>query len=174
MNGSNLISQTIHFLLYLGLQILLVRNLVLFDKAFCFVYLGFLLLLPIEIGNIALMLIAFGTGLTIDMFYDSMGMHAAAAVLIMYLRPYYINFLMPKGGYESVDTPTISKMGLNWFATYTIPLIFIHLFTLFFIEAGGFGMFWFTLSKVILSTILTFLIITLIQYFFYSSRRSSI
>jgi hypothetical protein len=101
-----------------------------------------------------------------------MGMHAAAAVLTMYLRPFYIGLIMPKGGYDAVAVPSINKMGFNWFATYTIPLIFIFLFAIFFIEAGGFGMFWFTFTKVILSTALTFLVLTIIQFFFYTKKSS--
>jgi hypothetical protein len=174
MNGSNIISQSIKFILYLSLQILLVRNLVIFDKAFCFAYLGFLLLLPLELGTVALLLIGFVTGITVDIFYDSLGTHAAGAVGIMYLRALYISLIMPKGGYDAVAIPSIGKMGFNWFVTYTLPLIFIYLFIIFFIEAGGFGMFWFTITKVFMSTALTFIVITIIQYFFYSPKKSTI
>jgi hypothetical protein len=47
---------------------------------------------------------------------------------------------------------------------YSIPLVFLHHAVLFFTEAGGFGIFWFTLSKVMTSLLFTMSIILLLQY----------
>jgi hypothetical protein len=82
-----------------------------------------------------------------------------------------MNLITPKGGYENLAIPTLKGTGLDWFSTYAFPLVLIHSFTLFFIEAGGFHMFFFTLTKVIATTLLTFVIILITQYLFYSGRR---
>jgi hypothetical protein len=42
---------------------------------------------------------------------------------------------------------------------------------LFFTEAGGFGIFWFTMLKVITSTIFTMAVIIFLQYFSFERRR---
>lgn len=172
MNNRNAVIQIFYFLIYLGLQILLAKNMVLFDKAFCYVYIAFLLLLPFETGPLLLMIIGFFTGITVDIFYDSFGIHAAASVLIMYLRPYWKNLITPRGGYELGMEPTLKLMKFEWFTTYAIPLILIHHLMLFFIEAGGLHMFFFTITKVLFSTIFTFITIVIIQYLFYTSKRS--
>ena len=70
------------FLLYLSLQILIVRNLVLFDYGFCFLYVACILLMPAEINQTALLLLAFLTGVIVDTFYNTLGIHAAATVLM--------------------------------------------------------------------------------------------
>ena len=145
---------------------------VLFDKAFCFVYIGFLLLLPFEAGSIFLLFMGFLMGLFIDIFYDSLGIHMAASVLVMYIRPFWINLITPRGGYEVGMEPSLKLMKFEWFATYALPLIFIHHFALFYLEAGLFSMFFFTFVKVITSVLFTFTTFVLLQYLFYSSRRT--
>lgn len=172
MNSKNSVIQLLYFGLYIFLQIMFMKNMVLFDKAFCFVYIGFLLLLPFETGPLLLLVIGFFTGFIIDIFYDSLGIHIAASVLMVYLRPYWINLVTPRGGYEVGMEPTLKLMKFEWFATYALPLIFVHHFALFYIETGGFSMFFFTLVKVVSSTLFTFVTIVIIQYLFYSSRRS--
>ena len=167
MSSKIYISAVASFFLYVLFQVLLLKNFILFDAAFCFAYVAFILMLPLELGPLALMLIAFGTGFSVDIFYDSLGVNAAASVFIAFLRPYWLNIVTPRGGYEEIIIPNLKTMDLGWFFIYTLPLIFVHHLVLFFLEAGGFGLFFFTLSKVFFSTILTFFVIVLAQYLFY-------
>ena len=167
MSNKTYISVIISFFLYVLFQALLLKNFILFDTAFCFLYIAFILLLPLEIGPLVLMIVAFAVGFIIDLFYDSIGVNAAACVLIAFLRPYWLKTITPRGGYEEIEIPNLKTMDFGWFLTYSLPLVFIHHFTLFFLESGGFTLFWFTLSKVFFSTILTFFVIVLTQYLFY-------
>ncbi len=165
------ILQVISFFIYLLYQVLILQNVVLFHTAFCFLYIAYLLLLPVEMKPLTLMAVGFVMGLAVDMFYDSIGLHAFACILIMYLRNYWLNNLTPQGGYDSGDSPSLSLHGIQWFTVYAAPLVFIHHGALFFIEAGGFSMFWFTLWKIITSTLFTLLVILIAQFLFPSRRR---
>ena len=171
MNNQHLPGLIISFLLYLVLQVTVIRNMVLFDVAFCYVYLAFILSLPFDIRPVLLMLIGFVCGFLIDIFYDTLGIHAAASTLVAYVRPYWTKTVPPRGGYEMGMKPTIKVMGFSWFVTYTLPLILLHHLALFFIEVGGLHLFGFTIVKVISSTILTFLVMVILQYLFYRSSR---
>src|SRR6185295_20289334 len=75
------------------------KNLVLFNTGFCFVYVAFILLMPIETSNLFLMIAGFIIGFTVDIFYDSLGLHAFTMVLIGYLRNYWLGIITPQGGY---------------------------------------------------------------------------
>ncbi|MDQ3534432.1 MAG: Rod shape-determining protein MreD [Bacteroidota bacterium] len=174
MNSKNTIIHLFYFIIFIGLQVVIIRNVVLFNVAFCYLYIAFLLLLPFEAGRITLMMIGFFTGLAVDVFYDSFGIHAAACVLMMYIRPIWINLITPRGGYELEMRPTLSHMGFQWFSTYVIPLILIHHFALFFIESGGINLILYTALKVASSAAFTYITIVVVQYLFYSTRRSSI
>lgn len=162
-----ILQQVFVFLLFTGVQVTLLKNLVLFDTAFCFVYVGFLLFLPFEIGRTSLLLLGFLLGFVVDVFYDSLGIHAAAGVLIAFIRPAWINVLTPQGGYEINASPFIKQTAVTWFVSYTFALLFIHHTVIFFIEAGGLSVFFFTLVKVFSSTIFTFLVLVLVQLLFY-------
>jgi len=156
---------------YLFYQVLILQNVVLFHAAFCFLYVVYLLLLPVDSNPIALMAVGFVMGFAVDMFYESIGLHAFACVLVMYARNYWLNSLTPQGGYDTSSTPSMAFNGTQWFLIYVTPLVFLHHAFLFFLEAGGFGMFWFTLWKVIASTLFTILAILIAQLLFPGRRR---
>ncbi len=160
-----------YFILYLLVQVMLFKQLVLFNTAFCFVYVVFILMLPIETNPLILMGIAFLLGISIDIFYDSLGLHAMSLVLVAYVRNYLLATITPQGGYDAGEGPTLASNGLQWFLVYSIPLVFIHHFVLFFTEAGGFGVFWFTMLKVITSLAFTMTVILFLQYFSFERRR---
>lgn len=165
MSSRDIIIQVLNFILFVTAHILLVRHFVLFDTAFCFIYVGFILLLPLDIGPIWLLLLAFGTGLLVDLFYDTVGIHAAASVLIAFLRPQVLRVITPRGGYETNINISVKGMGSDWFIPYTFILIFIHHATLFFIEASNWNLFWLTLLKAICSTLFTGILFLILQYF---------
>lgn len=158
------IFNVVYFFLYVIAQVLLFKRLVLFNTSFCFLYVAFILLLPVETNNLLLMVLAFLLGFTIDIFYDSLGIHALAAVTVAYLRNYWLSSITPQGGYDAGATPALTN-GVQWFLVYTVPLVFVHLALLFFIEAGGFGMFWFTMLKIMASLVFTISVMLMLQFF---------
>lgn len=170
MNRSGIFA-VIYFVLYLLAQVMLFRQLVLFNTAFCFIYVAFILLLPIETNTITLMLSGFLLGFGIDIFYDSLGLHALSLVLVAYVRNYWLTTITPQGGYDAGEGPTLASNGLQWFLVYSLPLLFIHHAVLFFLEAGGFGVFWYTMSKIVTSLLFTMTILLLFQYFSFRRRR---
>ncbi len=158
------------FVLLMSLQVLLMRNLVLFETGFCFVYIGFILFLPIDIDKMLLLLLGFICGFTIDLFYDTSGVHSAATVLMAYLRPSMLKLLTPRDGYEVSDHASLNSMGWRWFLTYGLTLIFVHHFTLFFLELNGFKLIGFTLAKIVTSTLFTGAVLVIFQMLFFERR----
>lgn len=162
MNRSGIFS-IVYFFLYVIAQVLLFKQLVLFKTSFCFLYIAFILLLPVETNNLVLMLIAFFMGITIDVFYDSLGTHALALVTLAYLRNYWLSSITPQGGYDAGTTPALTY-GVQWFLVYVVPLVFVHLAILFFVQAGGFGLFWFTMLKIMASLVFTVSVMVMLQF----------
>lgn len=154
------------------LQILVFQNLVIYARAFCFVYIMFFIVLPVNTNRMFLMVMGFVYGLTIDIFNDTRGMHAATCVIIAYLRPFLIERMTPQSGYDVQDDLTLQKMGTQWFVIYSFLIIVVHHIVLFMIETASFNMFGYTLLKIIGSIIYTFLIVLLAQYLIYSSNKT--
>jgi hypothetical protein len=170
MTRSGILSFLVFFA-YVLAQALILKSFVLFNTAFCFLYIFFILLLPLEFNNLLLMLIGFVLGFSIDIFYDSLGLHALALVLIAYLRNYWLSAITPQGGYDVGVAPSLSAYGLQWFLVYTIPLIFVHHFVVFFVEAAGFHLFWYTMLKVMMSLLFTLTVALILQYLSMDRRR---
>jgi hypothetical protein len=155
----------ISFFLYLFLQVIFLKNAVLFHTAFCFLYIGFLFRIPVEFGRLWLIVISFLLGILVDIFYDSLGLHALASVLIGYVRNHWLTLLTPQGGYDSNSVPGLSY-GFQWYLTFSVPLILVHHLILFYVEAGGFDYFWYTLVKVLASAAFTLIALLLIEFIF--------
>ena len=156
----------IRFFVLVLVQVLVIKNIELGRFVNPFVYVLFMIVLPFETPKWMLLIIGFVLGLTIDMFYDTMGMHAAACVFIAFVRPSVLNWFSPREGYEFGMQPTIQYLGVPLFLSYSEILIVLHHFVLFFIEVFRFSEFFSTLLRVIISSIFTLLLVVVSQYLF--------
>ena len=112
-----------------------------------YIYILFILMLPMETPKWAVLLMGFATGLIIDMFGNTSGLHAAAATLLAFARPGVLKLIAPRDGYEPETTFTPQKLGINWFLAYVIILTVIHHFFYFYLEVFRFSEFFFTFFK---------------------------
>ncbi|HYM93621.1 MAG TPA: rod shape-determining protein MreD [Chitinophagaceae bacterium] len=125
-----------------------------------YVYYLFILWLPFSITRVWLLAIGFITGLSLDYFMMTPGLHAAACVLIAYFRPYVINILMPKDIAEfNYREPSPKAMGWTPYAVYVLILTLLHHGYLVFLEWLDFGRFFYFLIKVIGTTGISMLLI---------------
>ena len=171
MNIRTLISFTL-LLLLLGLvQIFLLKNLALFGVAFGFLYLLGILILPTSIRTVPLLIIAFLLGFALDVFYETIGMHAAAATALAFVRPLWLKATSPTGGYDEAEVPSLSEIGVGRFVSYAFPLIFLYSLVFFIADQWGTGGFLGVINKSLFSAIFTTLLVTLVQLLFFKRRR---
>ena len=162
-----------NFLIYLFLQIVIFRNFNIMDTAYCFVYVSFILLLPFEFPPLMIILLAFGYGFIIDIFYNTLGVHMAASVMLGYVRLHIINTLTPRGGYDASTELSIASLGFQWIIVYCVVLVFVHHLFLFVLEAWGFGSLGTVLTKTFFTSLLTIFAVILFQYLLSPVRRRS-
>ena len=165
MSLGEIIRYSLWFAFYLLLQILITRNIVLFNYAFCFVYVAAILLLPSEVNRTLLLILGFLTGLMVDIFYNTLGLHAAATLLIAYLKPFWVDIQLENRGATDRVEISLGELGMGSFLTYLLPLVSLHHAALFFIEMSHFGMLGYTLLRIVASAALTTLLIVIIQLF---------
>lgn len=159
------------FILLCLLQVLIFNNLNLGGYVNPFPYIYLILMLPISMGRIPVLLVGFFLGLTVDVFSNTGGMHAAATTLIAFYRPLYIKAQSPREGYELTAVPGIKQFGIMWFIPYALLLVVMHHSVLFLLEAFRFSDFFHTFLKAVLSSGLTMVIIVFIEYMFVNERR---
>lgn len=153
-------------------QVMILKDLELFQVAFCLPYVLLILLLPFNFNRVAALIVGFVMGLFVDMFYDTPGIHAAACVLIAFIRPFWLDVTLSGTSSDTNIKLGLKTLGFQWFLTFALPLTFIHHFALFFIEAGGLGLFWLTIQKVFYSTLYSFICMMIFQYIFSSNSRN--
>lgn len=154
------------FIVLVTLQVLVLNNIQLGGYINPYLYVVFLLTLPVKTPKVLLLFVAMFTGLVVDMFMNTMGMHAAACLLVGYLRPSWLKIIAPRDGYESDEVPGIRKLGFQWFLLYASVMVLVHHSCLFYIEVFRLSEFFSTFLRVILSSIVTLLLIIISQFLF--------
>jgi len=160
----------LRFIVLILVQIIVIRNIELGRFINPFLYVLFIIALPFETPKLLLILSSFVLGITIDMFYDTMGLHAAACVFMAYIRPSILKLFSPREGYEFGTQPTIQYLGVPWFISYSGILIILHHLVLFYLEVFRFSEFFYNLLRVVLSSIFTLLLVVLTQYLFQNKK----
>ncbi|TAL66952.1 MAG: rod shape-determining protein MreD [Bacteroidetes bacterium] len=153
------------FILLILLQVLLFNNIQFSGYINPYVYIMFILLLPFEIPSWLLLLLSFATGLIMDFFSGSPGMHSAATVLAGFVRPYILRVNSPRDGYELNAEPSMLTYGFRWYLTYTLLIVLVHHTALFYLEVFRFADFFRTMLRVIMSSLFSITFILLVEFY---------
>lgn len=148
------------------IQVTLLNNINLHNTINPYIYVLFVLLLPLNTPIWGLLLLSFVMGLIVDTFNNTPGLHTAAILFMAYCRPLVLRFITPRGGYENEPTPSLKNMGDRWFITYASILVVLHHLILFYLEVFRMSEFFITFFRVIMSAIFTMTLILIGQYFF--------
>ena len=162
--GISALKYLLVFVVSVLLQVLFCNNILIARVIAPFIYILFIILLPFDTPRSLLLFLSLALGLTIDVFTNTPGVHASATLIIGFLRPVILDLITSRETLESVPAPRVKTMGFHWFVTYTIFMVVIHHFFLFFIEAFTFDGFLLTLLRIILSSVLSIALILLSQY----------
>ena len=170
---SNLLKNTIRFVLFIFVQVFILFKIPPLHRFVTpYLYYLYILWLPFNMSRAGLMLLSFFFRLSLDYFTHTPGLHAAACVLIAYIRPFIINLLISQDGADkSYASPSITSMGWAPYGTYVLVLTFFHHGYLVFLEWMNFGNFWFFLGKVAATTAISMLLIFLTELLFYRKEK---
>ncbi|MFZ6051861.1 hypothetical protein ABHV44_07580 [Flavobacteriales bacterium DA487] len=170
------LSQIFRFVFFILLQGLIFNQLNLFNGwVNPYIYIFAILMLPVETPRTAVLFIAFATGVLVDTFSSTLGMHTSACVFIGFIQPLVLRVLAPRDGYEFGQLPTVQEMGLSWYLAFAGIITVAHHLWLFYVEIFRFSNFFITLLQAISSAAATLIIMVIIQYLSFrpKSRRRS-
>ena len=170
MNKLSIREQVLNFIFLMLLQLPLIHRTTLFDKAFGFFYVGFLLLLPVGISRSNLMIIGFVLGLIVDIFSSTPGIHASACVAIMFARNFWLSIL--DDDWKELPNLNIATLKSAKFLLFILPLIFFHHLILFLVENGGFHQFMGVMERVFFSTLFSGVIVFVVAYVISGRRKN--
>ncbi|MGB0390457.1 MAG: rod shape-determining protein MreD [Salibacteraceae bacterium] len=159
------IINTLRWFGLMALQIFVLNNIYLGGSFNPFLYVLIILALPIELSALAILLIGFFTGFVLDLFTHTMGMHTMALTLMAFMRPKILDLVAPRDGFDFGSSVNVRDMGWSKYSVYALLLVFPHHLLLFSLEAFSTGLIWLAIQKTFLNTILTFVMILLVNSF---------
>ncbi len=128
-----------------------------------FIYILFVMLLPVNTPRYLLLISGFLLGLAVDVFSNTLGMHAAATTFIAFIRPFVIRSISSREE-DRHEYPGLKQNSLSWFFYYALIMVFSHHFVFFYLEFFTFSHFLTTLLRVGLSTLFSVFLIVLSQF----------
>lgn len=167
---NNFLRISSRFLILILIQVLMLNNIHFLGYLNPYAYIIFILLLPFETPRAVLLISAFALGLSVDVFSNSLGIHAAACVFAAYFRPGVMRLITSRKEYEPGVEPSIVDLGFQWFFMYALIITSLHHFMLFLLEVFRFSNFFTTLGHSFENTLFTVLVIILSQYIFYRKK----
>lgn len=166
-----LIKNILRFIFLLLFQVFILNNVQLGGYINPYLYVFFILMLPLETPGWLLLLLCFTIGLSVDLFENTVGMHTSASLFMGFCRPYLLRMISPREGFERGSKLTIQKFGIKWFLTYSGILILLHHSLLFFLEVFRLSSFFSTLFRVVLSSAFTLALVVITQYIFNPAKK---
>jgi rod shape-determining protein MreD len=149
----------------------MLKNTITYGLNVPYLYILFILLLPFETPNWLLFLLAFTMGISIDLFNDTLGLHAISCTILALFRILLISITVQKDNYDHDPEPSLGLMGFRWFFLYVLILTFIHHFFLLNIEVFRISETSTTLIRVILSSLFTVVLIFVSELLFFKKKQ---
>lgn len=157
MPNSDILINSVRFILLVFVQVLLLNNINLAGYINPYLYILFIILYPLDGNKGLLIFLSFLLGLAIDIFEDSGGVHAAACAFIAYIRPVVLKYSF--GVSYEYNSVKIKKAEVMERLTYIASLVFMHNFVMFSLEIFSFGHILLLLKSTLFSGLFTILVI---------------
>lgn len=161
---------TFWFILIMIMQLLVINNIFVYNMLHPYIYIWFILLLPVNIPMWAILILGFASGLIVDIFFYTPGLHASATVFLAFVRPFLLRLFPPKVDIKNDTSPHISSLGATNFALFLLISIVIHHAVLLFTEVFGFDEVGRTALRIIINTSITFSLLFIAEILFFPTK----
>ena len=168
MNNSNFYN-IIRFLVLVLLQVMIFNHINFLGYINPYPYILFVLLFPVNNNRTLFILASFFVGLTIDLFSDSGGVHAASCAFIAYLRPPVLKFCF--GMLYEHHTMKFSNTDFSNKSIYFLILTVFHHLMLFTMEIFSLSNILLILKKTLFTSIFTLVLCIFISILFSNRQR---
>lgn len=155
------------FIILVLVQALLMNHIVLFNSAVCFIFIYFIIKLPVNLSTNMLLTLSFLLGLAVDMLSDTPGLNALACTILAVLkRPFFFAYAQHDDHNRNVS-PSLGSMGFFTYCKYAFTISAVYCFIALFVEFINFSDVVQIVIKAAASTLFTFLVILAIDSLVY-------
>lgn len=163
----------VRLVIFALLQVLIMNNIDFFGYADPYIYMLFILLLPLDRDKYLVLVYAFLLGLLVDLFENTGGVNAFVLVFITFMRGGLVKFLQPEA-IQQEEKLSLSKFSFLQWTIYLVILIFAHHFLLDWIQVFSLDQWENLLERSALGASLTLLICILYMGVFPVGRNQEI
>lgn len=167
--NSVIAANSIRFIVLVLAQALILNHINFMGYINPYIYILFIILYPVKNDRLLFIFLGFLLGLSVDMFSDSGGVHAAACVLLAFIRPAVLKSVF--GALYEHQTIKFDQITFSQKLVYISLLTTIHHMVMFLLEIFNISQIIFILQKTLFSSIFTIILSILITIIF--SRKST-
>lgn len=156
------LKKTFWLLVLVLAQVLILNHVHLFGVATPLPYIYFIINFQRNYPRWAMLLWGFALGLLIDIFSNTPGVTCGTLTIMAFIQPYLLRPFIPRDSAEDME-PRISTLGANSYAYYSFLMVLCFCIIFFTFEMFSFFNILFWLECVGGSTLLTYLLILVIE-----------
>ena len=166
------LKNVLRFVFLIGIQVLVLNNVLFMNFINPYIYILFILLLPFDTARWLLLVLSFALGFSVDAFQDTMGLHAFSCVFIAFVRRPILHFLLPQIRNKKQNNLEFSlqEFGLQRALIYTTSMVLIHHFILFSLESFQVEILS-ILFRTITSSLLSILLLLIAQFLLFKEAK---
>lgn len=157
--AKTVIQFTVLFITLVLAQAIIFNHVCLYNVALPFLFIYFIIRLPITLSPNWVMTLGFLLGATIDIFSDTLGMNALACTIIAALRRPVLRLYIPRDEDMPQSEPSLRSLGVLIYIKYTVTVTLLYCMLIFTIEAFSFFNPGLLLMRAACSTLLTSVLI---------------
>lgn len=165
--NKTILTYAVLFIALILAQVLLMNHIMLFNTAVCFIFIYFIVRLPMDLGANMLLTLGFLMGLSVDMLSDTPGVNSLACTVLASLkRPVFYAYEQHDDTNRGIE-PGLASMGWLNYSKYLLTMCAIYSLLAFSIEFMSFA----GLDRIIVmaaaSTLFTFVVLLAIDSLIY-------
>lgn len=165
MSNSPLI-YILRFVALVGTQVLVMNNVQFGGHLNPYIYILFIILMPLRTPPVAMIITGFVLGFAVDFYTGVPGIHTASTLLIAFFRNRMIRFVVGLQENDFLDTPGLRGLGARRFIYYATTITLVHHLALFYLEVFTFARFWDTFSRSMLNAVVSVLFMVVAMVLF--------
>ncbi len=155
---------SIRFIVLVALQVLVLNHINFLGYINPYLYILFIILYPVKNNRMLFIFISFLLGLSVDLFSDSGGVHAAASVTLAFIRPAFLKSIF--GALYEHQTVKFNTIDFAPKLVYISLMTLVHHFILFSLEIFNISKIILIAQKTLFSSIFTIILCVLVTIIF--------
>lgn len=128
----NLIKPIFRFVILVIIQVMILDHVLFLGYINPYLYLLFVIYLPINTSRAYVLILGFILGLSIDFFNNTGGIHAASTLFVAYIRPFLLKLSF--GLSYDYNTLKLNETNFKQQFLYVILMVFVHHLLMFSLE----------------------------------------